>query len=50
MISVALTATWAGEKLQKSFSKVHTFLILASTSSLGLGLGWLGHRIFNTGS
>ncbi|MEH1834656.1 MAG: serine/threonine-protein kinase [Nostoc sp.] len=40
----------AGVELQKSFTKVHTFLILASTSSLGLGLGWLGHRIFNTGS
>ncbi|MBH8571965.1 serine/threonine protein kinase [Nostocaceae cyanobacterium CENA369] len=36
----------AEDKLQKSFSKFHTFLILASTSSLGLGLGWLGHRIF----
>ncbi|MEH1787556.1 MAG: serine/threonine-protein kinase [Nostoc sp.] len=41
---------WTGDELRKSFSKVHTFLILASTSSLGLGLGWLGHRIFNTGS
>ncbi|MEH2205348.1 MAG: serine/threonine-protein kinase [Nostoc sp.] len=40
----------AGDELRKSFSKVNTFLILASTSSLGLGLGWLGHRIFNTGS
>jgi tRNA A-37 threonylcarbamoyl transferase component Bud32 len=43
-------AAKAGDKLQKSFSKVHTFLILASTSSLGLGLGWLGHRIFHPGS
>ncbi|NMG20205.1 serine/threonine protein kinase [Brasilonema bromeliae] len=46
----ALATVWAGKKLQKSFSKVHTFLILASTSSLGLGLGLLGHRIFHTGS
>ncbi|MBC1240733.1 serine/threonine-protein kinase [Nostoc sp. 2RC] len=46
------TMVWivAADKLRKSFSKVDTFLILASTSSLGLGLGWLGHRIFNTGS
>jgi serine/threonine protein kinase len=32
-----------GDELQKSFSKFHTFLILASNSSLGLGLGWLGY-------
>ncbi|QDL08072.1 serine/threonine protein kinase [Brasilonema octagenarum UFV-E1] len=37
-------------KLQESFSKIHTFLILAGTSNLGLSLGWLGHRIFHTGS
>lgn len=47
----ALVVALAGEKLQKSFSEVHTFLILASTPSLGLGLGWLGYRIiFNKGS
>jgi tRNA A-37 threonylcarbamoyl transferase component Bud32 len=44
------SVAWAGDELRKSFSKVNTFLILASASSLGLGLGWLGHRIFNTGS
>ncbi|MDZ8029592.1 serine/threonine-protein kinase [Nostoc sp. DedSLP04] len=55
-VAVAVTAAWAvamvlaGNELQKSFSKFHTFLILASTSSLGLGLGWLAHRIFGTGS
>ncbi|PHK40764.1 serine/threonine protein kinase, partial [Nostoc linckia z16] len=49
-VTVAMAVAWAGDELQKSFSKFHTFLILASTSSLGLGLGWLGHRIFNTGS
>lgn len=49
-VAGAWAVAWAGEGLQKSFSKVHTFLILASTSSLGLGLGWLGHRIFNPGS
>ncbi|WP_265274154.1 hypothetical protein [Nostoc sp. KVJ3] len=44
-------SAWAGDRLLKSFSKVHTFLILASTSSLGLGLGWLvGYRIFNIAS
>lgn len=40
----------AGDELRKSFSKFYTFLILANTSSLGLGLGWLGHKIFNTGT
>jgi serine/threonine-protein kinase len=45
-VCVACAVAGAGDKLRKSFSKVHTFLILASTSSLGLGLGWLGHRIF----
>ncbi|WP_445629572.1 serine/threonine protein kinase [Nostoc sp. DSM 114167] len=40
----------AGNKLLESFSKFHTFLILASTSSIGLVLGWLGHKIFNTSS
>ncbi|MEH2071828.1 MAG: serine/threonine-protein kinase [Nostoc sp.] len=34
----------AGDKLLKSFSKFYTFLILASISSLGLGLGWLVYR------
>jgi serine/threonine protein kinase len=51
---VAMAVLWAGEilrdrvgyKLQESFGKVNTFLILASTSSLALRLGWLGHRIF----
>jgi hypothetical protein len=45
---VAVVVAVAGDKLLESFSKFHTFLILASTSSLGLG--WLGHRIFNTGT
>ncbi|MBP5971296.1 serine/threonine protein kinase [Brasilonema sp. CT11] len=49
-VAVALGLALAGDKLRESFSKFHTFLILASTSSLGLGLGWLGHKIFNTGS
>ncbi|WP_244919372.1 hypothetical protein [Nostoc commune] len=52
--AVAVAGAWAmavaGDKLLESFSKFHTFLILASTSSLGLGLGWLGHRIFNIGT
>jgi len=49
-VAVTVAVTVAGEELQESFSKFHTFLILAGTSSLGLGLGWLGHRIFPTGS
>ncbi|BAY12523.1 serine/threonine protein kinase [Calothrix sp. NIES-2098] len=48
--AAAAAATVVGEDLLESFSKFHTFLILASTSSLGLGLGWLGNRIFNTGT
>ncbi|EDX77417.1 protein kinase domain [Coleofasciculus chthonoplastes PCC 7420] len=36
----------AGKKLQESFSKFHTFLILLGTSWLGLGLGWLLGSIF----
>jgi hypothetical protein len=39
-------AAWAGYELEKSFSKFHTFLILTSTSNLGLGLGWLVYRLF----
>ncbi|OCQ98891.1 serine/threonine protein kinase [Nostoc sp. MBR 210] len=35
-----------GEKLQKSFSAFHTFLILAGISNLGLGLGWLLGKVF----
>jgi serine/threonine-protein kinase len=53
-VAMALALAWIvvgiGEELRKSFSKVNIFLILTSTSSLGLGLGWLGHRIFNTGT
>ncbi len=49
-VLVALPVSWAGDELQKFFSKFHIFLILASTSSLGLGLGWLGHKMFYPGS
>ncbi|MDZ8137518.1 MAG: serine/threonine-protein kinase [Nostoc sp. DedQUE04] len=49
-MAVVVAAGMAGENLRKSFSKIHTFLILASISSLGLGLGWLGHKILNTGT
>ena len=41
---------WAREKLQESFSKFHTFLILLGTSWLGLGLGWLLGSIFRLGT
>jgi len=36
----------AREKLQESYSKFQTFLILLGTSWLGLGLGWLLGSIF----
>jgi serine/threonine-protein kinase len=49
-VAGAVAGAWAGEKLLKSFSEFDTFLILASTSTLGLGWGWLGHRIFNIGT
>ena len=39
-------ALWAEEELRKSFSKFHTFLILAGTSNVALGLGWIVHRLF----
>ena len=32
--------------LGNSFSKFHTFLISAGTSSIGLSLGWIVHRLF----
>ena len=35
-----------GDKLEKSFSKFHAFLILAGTCNVGLGLGWIVHRLF----
>jgi hypothetical protein len=50
VVVVAIAVGMAREKLEKSFSEFHTFLILVVTSFFGLGLGWLGHRIFNTGS
>jgi len=39
-------AFWAEEELRESFSKFHTFLILAGTSNVALGLGWIVHRLF----
>ncbi|OBQ21114.1 serine/threonine-protein kinase [Anabaena sp. AL93] len=38
--------SWAGAELETSFSKFHTFLSLAGTSNVGLGLGWIVHRLF----
>ncbi|MBS9393474.1 MAG: hypothetical protein HEQ31_10080 [Dolichospermum sp. OL03] len=32
--------------LGNSFSKFHTFLIVAGTSNIGLGLGWIVYRLF----
>lgn len=40
---VTMARAFAEEKLLKSFSPFHTFLILASPSLAGLGLGWLGY-------
>jgi serine/threonine protein kinase len=37
---VALVLAFAAEKLVKSFSRFHTFLILLSLSLAGLGAGW----------
>ncbi|MEQ9621195.1 serine/threonine protein kinase [Coleofasciculus chthonoplastes] len=45
-VTVAVAGAWAREKLEESFSKFHTFLILLGTSWLGLGLGWLLASIF----
>lgn len=34
-----------GDKLEKSFSKFHAFLILAGTCNVGLGLGWIVYQL-----
>ncbi|BAY88354.1 serine/threonine protein kinase [Tolypothrix sp. LEGE 11397] len=49
-LAVVVVVAVAVIKLLESFSRFHTILILASTSTLGLGLGWLEHRIFNIGT
>ena len=36
-----------GDKLEKSFNKFHTFLILAGTSNIGLGLGFIVYKLLN---
>ena len=46
VVAWAGPGVWAGGELEKSFSKFHTFLILTSTSNLGLGLGWIVYRLF----
>ncbi|ALB43264.1 serine/threonine protein kinase [Anabaena sp. WA102] len=43
--AVAVPALLAEEKLRKSFSKFHAFLILAGTSNIGLGLGWIVYKL-----
>ncbi|MBD2167300.1 serine/threonine protein kinase [Calothrix membranacea FACHB-236] len=49
--AVTRAVTRAKDELElESFSEINILLILASTSSLGLALGWLGHRIFNAGT
>jgi serine/threonine-protein kinase len=42
----ASASALAVDKLLISFSRFHTFLILAGTSCLGLGLGWLTYWAF----
>jgi serine/threonine-protein kinase len=37
---------WARAELETSFSKFHTFLILAGTSIVGLGLVWVGWIVY----
>jgi serine/threonine-protein kinase len=46
--SGALALTWAvvEDELPKSLSQFQTFLILALTSLLGMGLGWLVHLLY----
>lgn len=46
VVAGTLTSIMVEDKLKKSFSKFHTFLILLGTSWLGLGLGWLLASIF----
>jgi serine/threonine-protein kinase len=38
--------SFASKKLKTSFRKLHYFLILAATSSLGLFLGWLTYQFY----
>lgn len=40
-IIAPLHSSYAIPELLKSFSRFHTFIILVTTSSLGLGFGWL---------
>lgn len=44
---VSVAGIKAEEKLQKSFSQFHTFMILVVTSALGLGLGVIVHWVSN---
>ena len=41
----AMDGAWP--KLEESFNKFHTFLIVTGTSNVGLGLGWIVYRLFN---
>lgn len=44
---IVVSAARAGAKLKLSFTKFHTFLILAVISGLGLGGGWLLNLIYS---
>ena len=46
----ALVGALVGDKLLKSFSRFHMALILAGTSCLGLGIGWLAYWVFKAAS
>lgn len=43
---IVVSAARAGAKLKQSFTKFHTFLILAVISGFGLGAGWLLNLIY----
>ncbi|MFM6157075.1 MAG: hypothetical protein ACKO3K_15965 [Cuspidothrix sp.] len=48
--TVALVVTIANYQLEQSFNRFYTFLILVTTSNIGLGLGWMIHQLFNPSS
>ncbi|MFM6268070.1 MAG: serine/threonine protein kinase, partial [Dolichospermum sp.] len=44
-VPVLVVKAIVGDKLEKSFSKFHAFLILAGTCNVGLGLGWIVYKL-----
>jgi serine/threonine-protein kinase len=45
LVALGGAVGWAFYHLKESFSKFHTFLILAGTSNVGLGLGWIVNQL-----